>query len=410
MLSKVSSSIDFIFVFRGTTENQTFGSHSDVPREARIKIKSIFVCYDNAELSPVISSRGICAGGDGVGPCTGDSGGGLFTARGDKWFLRGITSSSLTTSHMYCDVDNPAVFTNIVKFNGWIQDFLNDGDENDRGIDLQCEFTDEWGPYSCDAANLNHLSEGTKIDSLMGDHHKNKGNHDVYSFKIHRGRSKYLPMNVGKFLPNIKKYAVQFSTVEKISRANFEDLQKLTRLEISHGSLEDIPQDAFYDLEDLELLDFFNNQIEVVAQDTFIVNTKLEYLSLSGNNIRRLDPSLLRKNINLHEFRAANNKIEAIHPDFFVQNTNLRNVNFANNQIRSLIASTFRKNSKLMILGFEKNKLQQIDPEILERLNKLRHASFRTNTCINEEFGGGTNSISQEDLEQTIRRNCQRSG
>jgi secreted trypsin-like serine protease len=109
--------------FRGATENHRHG-HSDVPHEVSLKVKPLDVCYETAGIRDIISNRDLCVGGDGYGACIGDSGGGLFAARGSKFFLRGITSASLFNPELRCDVNNPTIFTNVEKFSSWIQSKL----------------------------------------------------------------------------------------------------------------------------------------------------------------------------------------------------------------------------------------------------------------------------------------------
>jgi secreted trypsin-like serine protease len=106
------------------TENQKRGQHSDVPREVEVKVKSIFDCFENPNLTPVISRRGLCVGGDGRGPCFGDSGGGLFISVDNKWLLRGITSVTDHDHILGCKVNSPAVYTNVEIFTKWIEGIL----------------------------------------------------------------------------------------------------------------------------------------------------------------------------------------------------------------------------------------------------------------------------------------------
>lgn len=62
----------------------------------------------------------------GVGPCNGDSGGGMYlkaqdTNGIDRWFLRGLVSLSLQDHEtQMCDLSNYIVFTDLSKFGGWI--------------------------------------------------------------------------------------------------------------------------------------------------------------------------------------------------------------------------------------------------------------------------------------------------
>jgi len=59
----------------------------------------------------------------GMGPCNGDSGGGMYTlAEGtNKWYLRGVVSVSLQDQKTQsCDLENYVVFTDLSKFSNWI--------------------------------------------------------------------------------------------------------------------------------------------------------------------------------------------------------------------------------------------------------------------------------------------------
>lgn len=111
--------------YRGLTENQSFYQHSDVPREVRVYIRPISDCYEDDYLGNVISNRSICVGGEGKGPCSGDSGGGLFSSMGDRLLLRGIISLSTSDYILGCDINRPAVYTNVANFTNWIEEILN---------------------------------------------------------------------------------------------------------------------------------------------------------------------------------------------------------------------------------------------------------------------------------------------
>lgn len=85
--------------------------------------------YTNEAFVQISSVRTFCGGnrlGDGV--CQGDSGNGLFVAHSQTYYLRGIVSASLYTNSS-CDVYNHAIFTDVLKFNSWVIDMI---DQNDR--------------------------------------------------------------------------------------------------------------------------------------------------------------------------------------------------------------------------------------------------------------------------------------
>lgn len=66
------------------------------------------------------------------GPCSGDSGGGLFlpattsNSERPRWHLRGIVSLSLfDTETQRCDLREYVVFTDVAKFQDWVIEVIN---------------------------------------------------------------------------------------------------------------------------------------------------------------------------------------------------------------------------------------------------------------------------------------------
>lgn len=56
---------------------------------------------------------------------SGDSGGGFVVRYNNKWYLRGIISSSLQDKDLFtCDTKNFAVFTDIAAYRDWIIQYL----------------------------------------------------------------------------------------------------------------------------------------------------------------------------------------------------------------------------------------------------------------------------------------------
>lgn len=83
-----------------------------------------------------------CAGGDGFGPCHGDSGeekhvhcsqylifsyfsgGGYFVKYHGLWALRGVVSSGSSKNDGGCDVGRYSLFTNVLDYTSWIDDTI----------------------------------------------------------------------------------------------------------------------------------------------------------------------------------------------------------------------------------------------------------------------------------------------
>lgn len=79
--------------------------------------------------------------GQNVGPCHGDSGGGLYYRVGNTWFIQGIVSATVIDKGR-CDVSKYSVYTNILKLVDWIQESMRDKVYVSwTDIALNCNFT-----------------------------------------------------------------------------------------------------------------------------------------------------------------------------------------------------------------------------------------------------------------------------
>lgn len=105
----------------GESEDKT-KEHENLPKQIKIPILANENCiFESPEFSKIASVRTFCGGSrDNIGPCRGDSGGGLFVRNGNVFQLKGIISASLINLGE-CDVTNYAIYTNVDKFIAWIQ-------------------------------------------------------------------------------------------------------------------------------------------------------------------------------------------------------------------------------------------------------------------------------------------------
>ena len=96
--------------------------HENLPKQIKIPIHANEFCFlESVEFSKISSTRTFCGGGRNmIGPCRGDSGGGVFVRIGNAFYLKGLVSASLTNLGE-CDVTNFALYTNVEKFIDWIE-------------------------------------------------------------------------------------------------------------------------------------------------------------------------------------------------------------------------------------------------------------------------------------------------
>lgn len=107
--------------------------HENIPKIVDTPIHDNVDCFlKHYELAKLSSRRTFCGGlANGVGVCSGDSGSGLVVLHGGSYYLRGIVSSSLRGYKYGCDVDSYSVFTDVLKYNDWV-----------NGIDVNDNFYD----------------------------------------------------------------------------------------------------------------------------------------------------------------------------------------------------------------------------------------------------------------------------
>lgn len=322
-----------------------------------MNVHPISKCYETFGIRDAISSRGLCVGGEGTGPCFGDSGGGFFSYRPSRWFLRGIASSSVINGFGDCDVDTQAVFTDVKQFLKWINKIIN------GAAQFNCEYYDDNKrmAYACSPKNLTVLTEDTQLVQASGKHEEHKTNDDVIILHIKDQQTRFLPVELSKIFSNLLFYMIENSGVERMSRTNLKDLRKLKYFILNSNPLRAIHRDLFYDLADLEVLSLKNNQIEDLDSRTFVHNTKLEILSLNNNKIRSLDGSI------------------------FVNNLCLKRIHVNSN-----------------LLTF-------IGLDLLKPLMKLDQLIFDNNTCIDGFSNLSESPRTKQQLEQIFKKNCQES-
>lgn len=65
---------------------------------------------------------------DGLGPCNGDSGGGMYLPMNRRWYIRGIVSNSIKDPEDFgadtCTLRNYVIFTDAAKYVTWMKSVM----------------------------------------------------------------------------------------------------------------------------------------------------------------------------------------------------------------------------------------------------------------------------------------------
>lgn len=127
-----SSNLDIINregIIAGWGKTEFSAISTSMPKWTKLPVVSNENCLrSNPVFSSLTSDRTFCAGvkDSATGPCNGDSGSAFVVQTNNKFYLRGIVSSSIFDQiQQSCDTKNYAVFTDMSKFTSWVQNFMN---------------------------------------------------------------------------------------------------------------------------------------------------------------------------------------------------------------------------------------------------------------------------------------------
>lgn len=114
----------------GRSESSVSKNYNPTPSKIIMPVLKADNCYTNVpDLAKIATVQMFCAGfiNQAKGVCLGDSGGGFYI-NDDKsllWNIRGIVSSSLIDRTFGCDVNKPALYTNVGRFVDWIKEVMS---------------------------------------------------------------------------------------------------------------------------------------------------------------------------------------------------------------------------------------------------------------------------------------------
>ena len=140
-------------------------------KRADLPIADISSLNQNEYLFPLNNSLQIAAGGNGVGTCTGDSGGPLWVNSNGQNYLVGISSfrAGVASNDLPCGT-RPAIFTRVSSYCGWILEKMVD-DVAISGTDFMCSGQSYNYSFSGQPSNTNFgwsASTGIVIDGGNG--------------------------------------------------------------------------------------------------------------------------------------------------------------------------------------------------------------------------------------------------
>lgn len=283
------------------------------------------MCSSNDQISGILSSRTLCAGGSEANPCVSDSGTGIYAKSGDSYYVNGIVSASLLSDCCTCDYNNFEVYTSVGDFTNWIYKYIG------YSTSLDCNYGATGMYYTCNAQSSSITSDNMVLANITGTHLPNRNNNQVSEVSYNNQNTVYLPLDIATFFPNLLSIYNRNSKVKYLKRQNFAGMGKVTKIDFSFNQIEVLPADVFAELVRLEYIYIFGNSIKDLHRDLFINNPRLNIVYIYQNQIEYLDGGLFRLNRNFEQLHIDNNKIQRVDSDFFNSIPNLERANFQSN-------------------------------------------------------------------------------
>jgi secreted trypsin-like serine protease len=122
----------------GYGKSEENSHHETRPKHVRIRSVNPEICiYNNTVFASIGSLRTFCAGERNRNPCQGDSGGGFYVQKGNRFEINGIVSAAPDDD---CGANVFVLFTNVPEFVEWIKEIIG---EIRCKKEANCIFSDE---------------------------------------------------------------------------------------------------------------------------------------------------------------------------------------------------------------------------------------------------------------------------
>lgn len=396
----------------GKSEDET-KEHENIPKKIKIPIFTNEECsLETPALASLSSGRTFCAGWqNGTGVCFGDSGNGFVIEVNNVFYLKGIVSSSTITSTKNCDVSKFAVYTNVLKFNTWINQLVNSTKKLQSSKQLapvaakdflsstEGNISGKLNPvYTLPSFNLKLFTVQPKIEpnGLTC----NFLNYSWLITEISVSLEKLRTCEISDQTTSNGEFVINNdidATVQGLSVRNTSKVISLPEnvakvfpellvLQINDFKIKSIGHNDLRGLKNLRFLNLQTNDIEWISGDAFRDLVKLEILWLSNNKVEYLGARIFDSLVNVQKMELNGNKIEFVRENIFEKLCNLKTILLSFNNLTSIPKNLFLQNLKLESVDLSSNRIKFISSLMFDHLKNLKYVNLDSNDCIQKYY------------------------
>ena len=209
-----------------------------------------------------------------------------------------------------------------------------------------------------------------------------------------------IPQNIN---PETEILSVTSNRLSKLSKKDFANLKRLTRINLKKNGIQDITKQAFQGLDRLKSLNLGMNMLRTIPLEVFKNLPSLEELYLNDNRLESLPADLFKvlpklKKLHLqnnlltddqNKFTAnlqhleyldmSNNRLTIIRARMFYNSPNLKSVRFGDNRIQKIESGSFDSLPKLIEVLLNDNEIHTLDKKVLANKSKLSKVTLHGN-------------------------------
>lgn len=124
------------------------------------------------------------------------------------------------------------------------------------------------GGYSCFVKKIKVNDSSSSNITIVGNHNGTETNRDVVGISIRdQTQLDKFPRGFGRVFPNLKYFEIDNSSITRLYKDDFKDLEHLQGLWMPRNPIVAIPNDLFENVQGLRFLSFYKNKLKYIGHD-----------------------------------------------------------------------------------------------------------------------------------------------
>jgi hypothetical protein len=151
-------------------------------------------------------------------------------------------------------------------------------------LQMTCDYHKDYeSNYHCKVKDFRTTYDDRNVTSVVGMHLLGFKDKDVTYLNIRMQDCPFLPLNLNKIFPNLKKLSVSKSNVQHLMTGDLDGLEKLEYLDLSNNPIEQIGHDFFRFMSKLKTIDFDDCHLKKIDAEAFDPIDNLDQASFLSN-------------------------------------------------------------------------------------------------------------------------------